>query len=271
MSLESLITELRHDGYLKSPRLIEAFLKIDRKDFVPKELWAEAYGNYPLPIGEGQTISQPLTVAFMLELLEPRPGEKILEVGAGSGWQAALLAYAVSGVKGQVSSGRVVAVERIPELAKMAERNISKYNFMENGIVHPHTKRGAALRANRTKTPRSGVGVKIILGDGSNHSTLLMAGGGEKFDKIIAAAAINPRESVSDLRRSALMDAIPQGWKEQLRVGGRIVAPVGQSIVVLDKIRELEFSAEGGPASGWKEKEYSGFSFVPLVSGESRN
>ncbi len=80
-------------GYLKSPLLIEAFKKIDRKDFVPKDLGNLAYINEPLHIGFSQTISQPLTVAFMLELLDPRPGEKILDVGAGSGWQTALLAY----------------------------------------------------------------------------------------------------------------------------------------------------------------------------------
>lgn len=253
MDIKSLIGELKRDGYLKSPRLIKAFSKIKRIDFVPKELWGEAYGNYPLPIGEGQTISQPLTVAFMLELLEPRPGEKILEIGAGSGWQTALLAYAVSSVKSQGSSGLVVAVERIPELAKMAERNISKYNFIEKGIV------------------------KIILGDGSLGAPLALRPV-EGFDKIIAAAAIasprtdaertqtnaeSQRKSASSRRESAMRDFIPHEWKKQLKVGGRIVAPVLTSIVVLDKIGELEPAPS--QSNGFKEKEYFGFSFVPLV------
>ncbi len=77
-SKEELIQSLISDGYLKSKYLIASFRAIDRRDFVPKTLWPEAYENHPLPIGEGQTISQPLTVAFMLELLEPEPGEKIL-------------------------------------------------------------------------------------------------------------------------------------------------------------------------------------------------
>ena len=82
-SKDFLIKSLISEGYLKTPRIIEAFHVIDRADFVLPEQKDDAYGNYPLPIGEGQTISQPLTVAFMLELLEPQPGEKILDIGSG--------------------------------------------------------------------------------------------------------------------------------------------------------------------------------------------
>ncbi len=220
---EDLIRELVAGGYLASPALIEAFRAIDRKDFVPNEYVTEAYGNYPLPIGFGQTISQPLTVAFMLELLSPQPGERILEIGAGSGWQTALLAQCVREKRGgEVSKaksqklGCVVAIERIPELKKMAEENVHTYNFIEEGVV------------------------RVILGDGSSPSTLLEAREGQKFDKIIAAASAQE---------------IPEEWKKQLKVGGRIVAPVGQSIMVLDKITEDKF----------KTKEYPGFVFVPLV------
>jgi protein-L-isoaspartate(D-aspartate) O-methyltransferase len=284
---EALIQSLIKDGYLKTPAIIEAFEKIDRKDFVPEDVVDEAYGNYPLPIGYGQTISQPLTVAFMLELLSPRRGEKILDVGSGSGWTSALLAYVVSnaarinadstrinaekigqresasgppappklqrGERG--SAGYIVAIERIPELKEMAERNVAKYGFIENGVV------------------------KIILGDGSKGYAAEAP-----YNKIIAAAAIaspqmNADEDADERgksisvnrrrspRKSVARDAIPRKWKNQLKIGGRIVAPIGQSIVVLDKISEKEFSAEGGPAFGWKEKEYFGFSFVPLVRG----
>ena len=104
---ESLIKDLISGGYLKNPFLIEVFEKIDRADFVPVNLRNDAYLNQPLPIGFGQTISQPLTVAFMLELLEPKPTEKILEVGAGSGWVSALLAQIVG------EKGRVCAIERV--------------------------------------------------------------------------------------------------------------------------------------------------------------
>ena len=77
--MDELIRELKSAGVLRSQYVEAAFRAVDRKDFVPPEYRNEAYGNYPLPIGAGQTISQPYTVAFMLDLLDPRPGEKILE------------------------------------------------------------------------------------------------------------------------------------------------------------------------------------------------
>lgn len=208
MTLERLIKELAKDGYLKSPSIIEAFQKINRADFVPESEREMAYYNIPLPIGRGQTISQPLTVAFMLELLEPKKGEKILDIGAGSGWQTTLLSHLVG------EEGKVVAIERIAELKTMAEANVGKYGFMEKGIA------------------------KIVLADGSK-------GYPEEapYDKIIAAAYVKK---------------IPASWKEQLKVGGRIVAPVGEEMTVLDKIGPNKF----------EKKQYFGFLFVPLLEGE---
>lgn len=114
---ENLIQKIIDSGYLKSPHIIEAFLAIDRKDFVVSGYQDETYLNTPLSIGFGQTISQPLTVAFILELLRPQAGEKILDIGSGSGWTTALLAYIVS----QKKKGKVIAIERIPELKKFGE------------------------------------------------------------------------------------------------------------------------------------------------------
>jgi len=128
---ENLIQQIIDSGYLKSPHIIEAFLAIDRKDFVVSEYQNETYSNIPLPIGFGQTISQPLTVAFILELLQPQAGEKILDIGAGSGWTTALLAQIVS----QKPKGKVIAIERIPELKEFGERNVAKYNFIKKGVV----------------------------------------------------------------------------------------------------------------------------------------
>ena len=85
------------------------------------------YVNEPLPIGHGQTISQPLTVAFMLELLQPEEGNKILDIGSGSGWQSALLAEIVG------EKGKVYAMEVVPELKEYGEKNVSKYNFVKRG------------------------------------------------------------------------------------------------------------------------------------------
>ena len=83
---EILINDLIRQGYLKSDIIIKAFSEIDRAEFVPEDSKSEAYANAPLPIGEGQTISQPLTVAFMLELLNPCPGQSILDIGSERNW-----------------------------------------------------------------------------------------------------------------------------------------------------------------------------------------
>ncbi|PIW35188.1 MAG: protein-L-isoaspartate O-methyltransferase, partial [Candidatus Nealsonbacteria bacterium CG15_BIG_FIL_POST_REV_8_21_14_020_37_12] len=82
----NLIDSLIGGGWLKTPRIIEAFRRIKRVDFLPKDLEDLAELNEALPIGYGQTISQPLVVAFMLEQLEPKEGDKILDIGSGSGW-----------------------------------------------------------------------------------------------------------------------------------------------------------------------------------------
>lgn len=125
----NLIDNLISEGWLKSPRIIEAFRKIKREDFLPDHLKDLAQLNEALPIGYGQTISQPLVVALMLELLEPKEGEKILDIGSGSGWTTALLAHIVG------DKGRVVAIEIIPELAEFGKKNVAKYNFIEKGTV----------------------------------------------------------------------------------------------------------------------------------------
>lgn len=122
-----LIQQLIDQGYLKTPRIITAFQKIKRRDFVLPELVNEAEGDYPLSIGYGQTISQPATVAFMLEQLQPQPGDKVLDIGSGSGWTTALLAEIVG------PEGKVYGIERIAELKEFGENNTRKYNFVESG------------------------------------------------------------------------------------------------------------------------------------------
>jgi protein-L-isoaspartate(D-aspartate) O-methyltransferase len=205
--MEELINQLVKDGYLKTSLIVEAFKKIRREDFVTEDLKDEADINAPLSIGYGQTISQPLTVAFMLELLQPQPGEKILDIGAGSGWQVAMLAYCVG------KKGRIFAIEIIPELAEFGKKNIAKYNFIENGIV------------------------EVICGDGSR--------GLEKealFDKIIAAASAT-RE--------------PEELKKQLKIGGRLVIPIEESIWLF--VRR--------DSDNFEKQEFPGFAFVPLIGG----
>lgn len=113
---------LQQRGVLTAPLLIASFDAVDRKDFVPFSFYDQAYEDYPLSIGKGQTISQPYTVAFMLELLELQENDNVLDIGCGSGWTTALLAYVVS-------SGSVTALERIPQLLTLAQNNLSKYPF----------------------------------------------------------------------------------------------------------------------------------------------
>ncbi|MBI2056492.1 MAG: endolytic transglycosylase MltG [Candidatus Sungbacteria bacterium] len=128
-SNEELIQKLIQNGSLKNISIIEAFRAINRADFVRPATKREAYENYPLPIGEGQTISQPETVAFMLEILDPKPGMQVLDIGAGSGWQTALLAHIVG------ERGKITAIERVPALCEFAKKNIEKYGFLANRRV----------------------------------------------------------------------------------------------------------------------------------------
>lgn len=202
MSNKELVRELIEEGYLKTKRVIDALLNVDRKDFVLPEYKNEAYLNIPLPIGWGQTISQPATVAFMLELLQPQEGDIVADVGAGSCWQTALLARIV-GPAGQVS-----AVDRICDLLEWGKANIEKYAFSN---------------------------IDFLCTDAVKNLPEQVL-----FDKIIAAAA---------------GEKMPSAWMEQLKIGGRIVAPIGSSIWLYIKKSETEF----------EKQEYPGFAFVPLI------
>lgn len=115
-----LVSYLKKTGALKSKPLEKALLKVPRHMFVPENLQDSAYRDYPLHIGRGQTISQPSTVVMMTQLLGPKAGQKILEIGTGSGWQAALLSRLVG------NRGRIFTVELIPGLAESAEKNLAK-------------------------------------------------------------------------------------------------------------------------------------------------
>jgi protein-L-isoaspartate(D-aspartate) O-methyltransferase len=117
--IESMITS----EVLQSPRIIQAFEEIDRKYFVPDEYIDRRYADAPLPIGNNQTISQPSTVAFMLELLNPKEGDKILDIGSGSGWATALLCSIVG------KSGSVLGLERVDALVEVGRFNLQKFKF----------------------------------------------------------------------------------------------------------------------------------------------
>jgi len=101
-------------------KILDAMKKIDRKNFMPAELKEQAYLDEAMPIGKGQTISQPSTVARMLQLLELKKGDIVLEIGAGSGWNAALIGYLIG------KKGKIISLEIVEELLKKAKERIKK-------------------------------------------------------------------------------------------------------------------------------------------------
>ncbi|WP_025270369.1 protein-L-isoaspartate O-methyltransferase family protein [Hippea sp. KM1] len=128
-SNDELIDYLKAIGVLKTTAIIEAFKAIDRGDFVRDRYRDEAYENYPLPIGNSQTISQPYTVAFMLELLQPEEDSLILDVGCGSCYTTALLAKIAK-------RGKVIGTEIDKELVEFCKNNLNKYNLNNIEIYH---------------------------------------------------------------------------------------------------------------------------------------
>lgn len=180
----------------------EAFDKFKRVDFLPKAHKALAGLDMPLAIGFGQTNSQPTTVRWMLEKLDPQPGEKILDVGSGSGWTTALLSNMVG------KDGEVFAVEKVPQLVKMGTDNCRK-----SGVVNARFFKS---------------GDRFGLPDEAPYDRILV---------------------------SASADELPTDLIDQLKVGGRLVIPVRNSILVIDKTGNRIYSCV----------EYPGFVFVPLI------
>ncbi|OQB74183.1 MAG: Protein-L-isoaspartate O-methyltransferase [candidate division TA06 bacterium ADurb.Bin131] len=111
--------QIRSRG-IKNKRVISALIKVPREEFVPDELKQSAYDDCPLPIGYGQTISQPYIVALMTELADPKAGMRVLEIGTGSGYQTAILCEI---------GCEVFSIERISEIAEKAENTLKKLGY----------------------------------------------------------------------------------------------------------------------------------------------
>ena len=122
---DRLVDSLLRRGYITSTSVANAMRRVPREEFVPQRLRDEAYIDTPLPIGDGQTISAPHMVAIMAEKLEVQPGHKVLEVGAGSGYHAAVVAELVR------PGGRVFTVERYESLARFAEANLARAGYAD--------------------------------------------------------------------------------------------------------------------------------------------
>ncbi len=189
---------------VSDPAVLGAFKKVPREKFIDPEHRKLAYIDSPLMIGEGQTISQPFTVAMMTQLLELQPLDRVLEIGTGSGYQAAILSEIVK-------EGQVFTIERFENLAEKARKALKELNYLN---------------------------VKVIVGDGTKGLS-----DEAPFDAIIVTAAASK---------------VPQPLIDQLKVGGRLVMPVGgewhQEMVRLTKTEE-----------GALRENFGGYRFVPLV------
>ncbi len=131
-----LVERLRMEGYIHSEKVYKAMLRVPRELFVPEPYRDLAYIDRPLPIGHGQTISAPSIVAYMTELLDPDVGLKVLEVGTGSGYQAAVLAEIVAPSDAPRDTwGHVYSIERIPELAEQARKNLERAGYIDRVTV----------------------------------------------------------------------------------------------------------------------------------------
>lgn len=163
ISNNDLVDHLLDTGALHSSSITDAFVHVDRVDFVSDLTAPDVYADYPLQIGQGQTISQPTTVAMMLEMLSLHKGQKVLDIGSGSGWTTALLSYIVG------DEGSVTGLERVEYLVEFGSQNLKKYNFKNSKIIQA----GSAL------------GIP-----------------GEKFDRILVSAAADefPKELTKQLR-----------------------------------------------------------------------
>jgi len=126
---EDLINHLIETNAMHSQNIIDAFLNVDRANFVLDANDYAVYADHPLPIGHEQTISQPTTVAMMLEMLRPNEGQKVLDIGSGSGYTTALLAYIVG------DKGSVTGLERVPYLVKYGNDNLKKYGWKNVKII----------------------------------------------------------------------------------------------------------------------------------------
>ena len=199
-----LVTELRDKG-IRDERILTAMNTIPRHFFLEKAFEEIAYEDRAFPIGEGQTISQPFTVAYQTQLLELHKRDKVLEIGTGSGYQAAILA---------TMGARVFTVERHEPLFLAA-----KHQFEVLGLAN----------------------IRSYLRDGYKGLPEFAP-----FDKILVTAAA---------------PYIPTALKEQLKVGGILVIPVGK------KNLQYMYRIERLSANEYKDKRLDPFRFVPMLPG----
>ncbi len=189
---------------VRDEKVLRAMAKVPREEFVPEELKSHAYEDRPLPIPGGQTISQPYIVAYMVEALALRGGEKLLEIGAGSGYAAAVLAEIAA---------EIYAIERIGQLA-----NFAKKNLLKTGYKNVHIKHADGTNGWQEKGP---------------------------FDAILVSAGA---------------PTIPKSLLRQLRIGGKMVIPVGTNRLTQELVRIIRKSEDD-----YIRESLTDVCFVPLI------
>ena len=136
-----LLKQWKESGLVTTEKILEAFRAVKRENFILPEHEEYAYSDYPLPIHGGQTISQPTTVLIMTQALEVAPGMKVLEIGAGSGYQAAILSKLVG------KTGQVYSVETVPELVSFSQQNLNKSGCSNVTVSFGDGSQGFAAKA----------------------------------------------------------------------------------------------------------------------------
>src|SRR4030042_95829 len=163
---------------IADPRVLAAMRKVPRHRFVPSHLWDQAYNDYPLPIGEDQTISQPYIVALMTEILEPREADKVLEIGMGSGYQAAILAELVAQVFTIDRMAPLIASAR-QVLESLGYRNLKTRmgdgteGWPEEGPFDGIMVTAAAPQVPRPLTEQLALGGRLVIPVGDRYSQTL--------------------------------------------------------------------------------------------------
>lgn len=209
LAREALVRSLRRD--IRDERVLKAFGGVPREHFVPEQLRQHAYDDRAVPIGRDQTISQPLMVAIMTQALELKGSEKVLEVGTGSGYQAALLSKLAR---------EIVSVERLPDLAQGASRRLEEVGAM-NVTVHQAGERlgrpedapfdAIIVTAGAPRVPRS------LLDQLAMGGRLVVPVGGRRVQQLVRATKSHRGVSLEKLGECRFVPLIAdrEGWPER--------------------------------------------------------